>query len=130
MLRATIIPPVLVIVIAVIGVVLCRALGMDPHVKTLLGAAAVCVTVAELALVPSMLNTQTGPAAVFQAAFLGTVIHLGFVAAVSGAVVFTLKPHTSFVYWVLLMYWVTLIGLCVGFIRAVRSSASSAAKAA
>ncbi len=128
MLRATIIPPVLVIVTAMIGVVVCRAFGVDPHARTLLGAASVCVAVAELSLVPSLLNANTAPAAVFQAAFLGTVIHLGLVAAVAGAVVFTLKPDTSFVYWILLMYWVTLIGLCVGFIRAVRTSARSAAR--
>ena len=130
MLRATIIPPVLVIVTAVIGVVVCRAFGWDPHIKTLLGAAAVCVVVAELSLIPSLLTTETGPAAAFQAAFLGTVIHLGLVAAAAATVVFTVKPDTSFVYWILLMYWITLIGLCVGFIRAVRSSAQSAAKAA
>ena len=130
MLRATIIPPVLVIATAVFGVVACRVLGVDPHLRTLLGASAVCLAVAELSIVPSLLTTETGPAAAFQAAFLGTVIHLGLVAAAAGAVVFTLKPDTSFVYWVLLMYWVTLIGLCVGFIRSVRSSAQSAAKAA
>ena len=126
MLRAMVINPVILILAAAAGLVACRIAGVDPHVRAMLMAAGVCGIASEVSVLPFALNVDPSAAAVFQQSFLGTVLHLALCAAAGVAVVFLAAPGAAFVYWLLAMYWVTLIGLCSVFIGALRKTSKPA----
>lgn len=130
MLRATVIHPVLLLLAAAAGFAVCKLAGIDPYVRAMLLAAGVAVIASEVAVVPFVLNHDPSPAAVFQQSFLGTILHLSLCAGAGIAVMFILKPGAPFVYWLLAMYWVTLVGLCTVFIRALRATSTKPAQTA
>jgi hypothetical protein len=98
-------------------------MGHDPHMTDMLAAAVVCLVAGELAVAPLLMTKNAGIAGVTQAALVGTMVHLFVsVAAVAVVILGHLPLGTSFVYWILGLYWVTLIALVVTFAKAVRSA--------
>lgn len=112
--------PIVLIVVTAAGYAACRGAGFNPHANELLLASGICLFASEAALVPAILN-RSHIAALIQSIFLGTIIHLGFILLPGIAIVFATKLGTAFVYWLLAMYWVTLLTTSAVFIRMVRA---------
>src|SRR5688572_30390637 len=65
-----------VLVVGVAGYALCRVLGRDPHVPSLLQSAATALVSTAAAFVPLALCRGAPQPTVAQAALVGTVVHL------------------------------------------------------
>ncbi len=90
----------------------CRIFGANPHAAELLTAAGVCLISVEVGVLPLALRRKATPDALFQAGFLGTVLHLLLAAALAAVVMFGFNTSNAFAYWMLGMYWMSLLGLC------------------
>ena len=122
MLFVLLLNPAVVTLAAVSGAIVCRALGVDPHPKQLLMAACVCLLAAEAGVVPLVRQRKSDPALLFQAGFAGTVLHLAMAVLLGATALFWLKPGSAFVYWLLVMYWTTLLTLCVLIVKRLRTN--------
>ncbi len=119
--------PVLVAVAVAVAVGCCRAGHADPHgreaalaVGIALAASAVAVVV--LGLGRSQPPTPAGPAAT---ALLAMVSHLAVTGLLAVVVLMTTGvAAVPFAYWVLGLFWVTLLGLAAGCLRVVRAPVS------
>ena len=118
--------PVVLAVAALVALVVGRASGLNPNPVSILAAAGIVVVATELALLPVVLNKSKKPADVFFKAFIGTVLHLGLSVILGAVGILGFKLGSVFVYWLLGAYWITLIGLCMVFVRLLRSPDQSA----
>jgi hypothetical protein len=116
--------PVVMILATAVSVAACRTAGINPHVHDLMTAAGICLIAAEVGIIPLLRIRHRVAIALFQAAFLGTVLHLTLEVLLGGIVLFWLKPSSAFIYWLLASYWLTLLGLCAVFVRALRATAN------
>lgn len=122
-MRAFVLLPVVLAVAFAAAVGVCRAIGIDAHVKDLLAATLTCLVAGELATIPLMLSRGGNQASVAQAALIGSAVHLFVCVAVAGILVLgRLGPGPVFLYWLLGFYWVTLIVLVVVFAKSIRSA--------
>jgi hypothetical protein len=124
-MRALVLVPVILVVAVAVGFAACRMVGVEPHAREMIAAAVACLIAGELAVAPLILTRGADQSAVAQAVLLGTGIHL--FASVGFAAIVILGPGhfglaQSFIYWLLGLYWVTLIALVVGFAKAVRGA--------
>jgi hypothetical protein len=114
--------PVVVVLIAAGGYLTCGVLGWNPHAREMIAASVICLIGSELAAIPLMLTRGASQPAVAQAALIGTMVHL-FVIALLGGALMMFKPlplDSSMAYWLLGLYWLTLIVLVVSSVRAVK----------
>ena len=123
MLRTMLLSPVVVIVAAAAGAGVCRALGIDPHVHELLIACGLTALAELLGVFPIVRLSHPSPATGFQAAFLGSVIHLALCLAGAFTIILLRRPSDAFVYWMLVLYWLTLSGMCGVFVSRLRTPA-------
>jgi len=122
-MRSFVLVPILLVMVVAIGLAVCHAVGLEFHAKEVMAAALVCLFAGELAGAPLLLNRGVDQATMAQSALVGTVIHLFVCIAVAAVVLLGHLPlGPSFVYWLLVLYWVTLIALVIGFAQAVRSA--------
>ena len=122
---AALVNPVLLIVASLAGVGVARLAGFSPHLHELVLAVITALVASEISLIPHLLKIENTPAATFQAAFLGTVLHLALFLVQGVVIVLTIKPGSAFIWWLMPLYWVTLIGLCSIFIRTMRAPVES-----
>src|SRR4051794_5638500 len=124
-MRATLFAiPVVIVAVTAIGALICVAAGVNPHVREMIWAACGCLLASEAAMVPLVLTRGASQPAVAQAGLVATMIHL-FGSSAIGAAVIILKVgrlDASVVYWLLALYWATLIVLVVACVRAVKSA--------
>lgn len=120
MFRELIINPVLLAVGAAVGVGVCRAAGGNPHLPEMTAALGASLIAGEAALIPAMLARGKSTVQVAQAAFLGMVLHLLTSVVLAALVIFVMRPPQSFAFWMLAGYWITLAGVSVVLIKAVR----------
>jgi hypothetical protein len=107
----------------------CKVAGVDAHLHEMMLACAVCLVAACAAAAIALAQRgKLETAGMFQAALIGSVLHLGLVFIVGVAMVMVKHLATPFVLWLLAAYWATLIGLCVIFAKLIRSAPKSAAK--
>jgi hypothetical protein len=88
--------------------------------------AGLCMVSAELSLIPALRAQRSGPAAVAQAALLGTVAHMLLtvvLAAVAWSAHLMPMQRQAFIYLLLAFYWVSLIGLVIALVRIIRGTA-------
>ncbi len=121
-MRPILLIPILVVIACAIGMVACRAVGADPHVREMIAAGMTGLLAGELAAVPLLLARGGNQGSVAQAALVGTVIHLFVSVAIAGVILLAHLLGTAYVYWLFGMYWVTLVALVIAFVRAVRSA--------
>jgi hypothetical protein len=116
----------LAVVVVAAGAVFaaCIAAGHHPRPIEPILAVAVCLIAGIGGAVPLLLNTNRSQATIAQAALIGTAVHLFACAALGGGMIL-LKPfglQPAFVYWLLGLYWLTLIALATGYIRALKAA--------
>src|SRR4051794_1192510 len=122
-MRALLLVPIVLIIAFTAAAGICRAAGIDPHVKDLLAATLTCIVAGELAAVPLVLTRGGSQASVVQAALVGSVVHLFVCIAVAGIIVMArLGAGPAFLYWLLGLYWVTLVALLTAFVKAIRTA--------
>src|SRR2546429_560787 len=122
-MRAFVMVPIVLAIAFAAAIGICRAIGVDAHLRELLAATLTCLIAGELAVLPLVLARGGNQASVAQAALVGSVVHLFVCIAVAGVVVFGhLGPGPAYLYWLLGFYWVTLIVLVVVFARSIRSA--------
>jgi hypothetical protein len=104
------------------GWLACTALQLDPHPREMTIAAVAVLVASLLAVTPLVLTTGASQPAVAQAGLAGTVIHLLLCAILGGGalLVSSLALHQSYVFWLLGLYWATLIAMSILFVRAVK----------
>jgi len=124
--------PVRTLLIIPVAIALALAAGfaiggaMSAHVPTreMIAAAIICLIASELAFVPIVLKRGDTQAEIAQAALTGTIIHLFGSCLLGGGLIMTkafgLGP--AFVYWLLGLYWLTLIVLVFGLIGAIKAA--------
>src|SRR5690242_2748045 len=101
-MRAFVLLPIVLAVAFAVAIGVCRAIGIDAHLKDLLAATLTCLVAGELATVPLMLSRGANQAGVAQAALLGSVVHLFVCVAVAGILVLgRLGAGPVYLYWML-----------------------------
>jgi hypothetical protein len=124
--RSMLLNPLIVMVAAAAGTEVCRAIGVNPHVHELLIAGGLCLLASTLGVLPIVRITQPTPASEFQAAFLGSILHMVLCLGGACAVIWLLHTSTAFVYWMIALYWLTLFGMCGIFVSRLRMPARPA----
>jgi hypothetical protein len=112
---------VLVTAATAVGVTVCETAGLPMHTINAAIAAGIGLVAAIVGLLPLRFRADTTPVALFQSAWIGSIIHMAIAAALGIAALYLLKLATPFVVWLLMMYWITLMGLCVVFVKTLRS---------
>jgi hypothetical protein len=122
----------LVLAVAAVGAVACRAAGVNMHVREMVAAAVVFLPSAELSVVLALYRRNPGPVESAQAALISLVAHLALSLVLSAALLLSGQVRHAFVWWAMAMFWATLIGVSAVLIRYVRSAsdAYNAARAA
>ena len=120
-MRAFALVPLMVVLTAAGGWVICRAAGIDPRVRDMLIAGAVCLSAAAFAAVPIVLTRGASQVAVVQAALVGTMVHLFGMLALALVVVTTrLAGYGAFLYWLMAFYFATLPALVAALVPLIR----------
>jgi hypothetical protein len=121
--------PLFVLVAACLGSALCMVLKIPVHNFELIVSAGIAVVAAELALVPMFFMRHGNQAAVAQGALVGTMVHL-FGFAIATAIIFLGKfpVHPALSYWLMAMYFATLIALVLELVRQVKAAPVASAK--
>lgn len=115
--------PLAVLFTALAGLGLCATGGVEPHIRAMLTAGAICLVGSLLAVIPLVLARGATQYAVAQAGLIATMIHLFVSAAGASAMVMTRGGLTMpLVYWLLAFYWTTLAALVTACVRAVRQA--------
>lgn len=123
MLRTMLLSPLVVIVAAAAGAGVCRAVGINPHFHELLIACGLAGLAATLGVFPILRLSHPSAAIGFQAAFLGSLLHLLLCLVGASAIILLRHPADAFVYWMLVLYWLTLFGMCWVFVSRLRAPA-------
>lgn len=126
MLFILLLNPAIIALSVGLGLLVCRIFGANPHAGELFIAAGVCLISVEVAVLPLARRRNGKPDALFQAGFLGTVLHLLLAAALAGVVLFGFNTSNAFAYWMLALYWMSLMGLCWVIARQMRGSDAGA----
>ena len=127
-MRGALLIPFVVLLAAAAGVAACYALGTAPHFREMIFAAIGCTIIAEVALLPAVLNRGAPHGPLAMAALVGTGVHLLGSAIVAAAGLFSRKlAPMPFVGWLFVFYWTTLILLAVVLIRMLRQAPSDIA---
>ena len=122
-MRAFVLVPITLAIAIAVGFAVCRMMGFDPHTKEMIAAGLACLVAGELAGVPLVLARGENQAGIAQAALVGTVVHMFVSIAVAAVVVFAhLGLAGTFLYWLMAMYFATLIALVIAFTNAVRTA--------
>lgn len=113
--------PLSLVLVAAVGVAGCKALGRATHANEMLGALGLVLVASALAVLPAQLQRhKLQTAAMFQASFIGTVVHLGLIL-VSGIALSLLKlASTAFILWLLAGYWASLAAISMVFVNLIR----------
>ena len=128
MLRLLLVNPVLIFGVALAGAVVCRLTGADWHPRELIAAAGVGLIAAETAVTVAVLRRTADTAQTAMTALLALVLQLLLSIALAAAVMFTHLVGRAFVWWMLAMFWVTLMGVSAVLVRLVRAAAAGSAK--
>jgi hypothetical protein len=111
-----------IVLAAAAAVPILRAATGRGHEREVLTAGVIVLIAAELSLVPLLLSRRSKMLVVFQAALVGTVIHL-FLTFAMGAAAFAMRiieDRYFFLFVLMGLYWISLIFLVTVMTRAGR----------
>jgi hypothetical protein len=123
-MRTLLIIPIAIALAVGIGYAICAAMHVNPHVREMMFAAVVCLIASVGAMIPIIRTRGASQASVVQSALVGTMIHLFVCCGLGGALIITkaFGLTNAFAYWLLGLYWVTLIVVVVGLIGAIKAA--------
>lgn len=120
--------PVLIAAIVGGGIPALRAMSLKAHAPAAIVAAAITLLASALAVIPLILTRQASLPARVQAGLVATVVHM-MAAAALVALEMTLHlggASGGVIYWLLPLYWATLIVLVIAITRTLRPLAGVA----
>jgi hypothetical protein len=117
-----VINPILIALTCGVGLALCRALQVDPHVRDMALAALVVLIGSETALMPLVLTRGASQLAITQAGLVATLVHMFLIVALGALVSYALHLGQPFNYWALAFYFPTLAVVSMMCIRAIREA--------
>ena len=115
--KAILLIPQLIALPAAVGI------GMG-HTRDAALAAVIAFAAVTLALLPMQFRTDRSPATTFQFAWISSILHLATFLALGATIIFVWKPPLTFALWLLAMYWLTLVGLCIVLVSVIRQPAA------
>jgi len=117
MSKSILVTLILIAAAAIGGVILGNgSRARDAAIAALIGMTAVIA-----GLMPIRFAADRTATGLFQSAWIGSILHLTVFLALGSTIIFTWKPPTAFVMWLLAMYWLTLAGLCITLVKALRT---------
>jgi ABC-type Co2+ transport system permease subunit len=121
-MRALLGTPIVLLLAATAGYLICLLIGADPHLLDA-GAALVVVLVASAAAaIPLILARHADQTGAAQAGLLATMIHLFVAAALAGVAILFAKRGQPFTYWLFAFYWTTLAIVAMESVRLVKAA--------
>jgi hypothetical protein len=116
--------PLLIALALAGGYAACALMGWNPHPREMLFAAGAALIAGLLGVVPMVLTRGATQPAVAQAGLLGTVLHLLTCTMLGGGMLLvkTLRLELAYVFWLLALYWLTLIAVAAGYVHAVKQA--------
>jgi|SRR5688572_23610319 len=127
-MRSLILIPLALLAVILGGVALCAAMGWTAHAREMTIAAVSSGVACIVALGPVSLARRAGQAAVAQAGLLGTLVHLlGHVGVAAFVILARPRLHSSFIWWLMPFYWVTLAAVAGVLVRQIRQAPVNAA---
>lgn len=115
--------PLVVAGIGLIAWAICSMAGWPLPVREVLVSGGIGLISGELALVPLLLARHGSQATISQAGLAGTTVQLLVGIGMAAVAIMGRFPLAgSFIYWLMLFYWVTLMVVVVAYVRAVRSA--------
>lgn len=123
-MRTLIFIPIAIAVAIGAGYAICGAMNVNPHVREMLFAVGICLIASIGAMIPIVLTRGATQASVAQAALVGTMIHLFACCGIGGGLIITkaFGLANAFAYWLLALYWTTLVVVVIGLVGAVKAA--------
>ncbi len=122
-MRSLLLIPVSILATALCGEASCAALSRDPHTMEMSWAIAAILAACMAALAPMFFTRNSDQLAVSQAALAGSMLHLFVAILPVGVCIAAGVPlHRAFIYWLVPMYWTSLIALVAIYSRAIKSA--------
>src|SRR5215207_8723695 len=103
-MRALLLAPLAVTVVAVGGVALMTATGRATHAPALINAAGTCLTATALAALPLFMTRHSRQYAVAQAGLVATMLHLFVTIGTAMAMLLLGRLSQPFLYWLIPLY--------------------------
>jgi hypothetical protein len=125
LLRPLLINPVLIFGVSVIGAAICRLNGADWHPRELFVASGVGLIAAELAVIVAVSRRGADTAETAITALLALGLQLLLSLILGAVAMFTHQVGMAFVWWMMVMFWVTLLGVSAVLVRLVRAAAAA-----
>jgi hypothetical protein len=119
--KAILLNLILVIAVVALGVSVCSTRGIAAHTSDAALAAAIGLIAVAVGLLPIHFRRDRTPVTMFQSAWIGSILHMGLALALGVGGICFFKLSTPFVLWLLAIYWITLIGLCVALVKTLRT---------
>ncbi len=129
-MRTLFLAPLVILLTAAAGYVACRAMSIDPHTGAMITAAVIAALACGAALVPMWLTRGADQTAVVQAGLVATVAHLFATVALAAAAILKFKAGQPFAYWMMAMYWLTLVVVVIATVRELKSAAPAPSSSA
>jgi hypothetical protein len=126
-LRPLLINPLLILGVAIAGTAICRLSGADVHPRDLIAAAGIGLIAAEIAVIAAVIRRGTDTAQTAMNALVALVLQMLLSIALAAAAMFSQQVGRAFVWWMLIMFWVTLLGVSAVLVRLVRTAAAASA---
>ncbi len=127
MIRPLLINPLFILGAAIMGAVGCRLNGANFHAHELIAAAGIGLVASEVAVALAVTQRGADTVQMAQAALMALAAQLLLSLALSAVMMLCHFVGPAFVWWMLVMFWVTLLGVCTVLVRAVRAAAASSA---
>ncbi len=121
-MRALLLAPFAAALVIAGGIALLSATGRTVHVPAMANAAGTCLAAAALAAAPLMLTRRASQYAVAQAGLVATMLHLFVTVATATAMLLVGRLSQPFLYWLIPLYFATLIPVVIAAVRAVRAA--------
>ena len=127
MLRPFLVNPLLILVAATTGTLLCRLSGTNWHPRDLIAAAGIGLIAAEVAIAMAVARRGADTAQTAMTALIALALQMLLSIALAAVAMFSHQVGRAFVWWMLVMFWVTLLGVSAVLVRLVRNAAASPA---
>jgi len=119
-MRALLLAPLMIAVVAGSGYALIQMNGGDPHLREIVSAALTALVATALAALPLWMTRRSTQYAVAQAGLVATMLHLFIMVGAPMATMLFGRLSQSFLYWLIPLYFATLIPIVLAATRAVR----------
>ncbi len=121
MLRLLLVNPLLILGVAIAGAAICRVARVPLAAGDLVAAAAVSLIASEVAVIVAGRRRGADIGQRALTALIALVLQMGLSIALAALAIFSHQVGRTFVWWVLVMFWVTLLGVSAVLVRLVRA---------